>query len=200
VRNDIRSPIASLLCFVLLSLSAQPLFGQSAPAPQSLHIVILGSEGAHGEPMVRVGDDEHRPVAGAFVVFTAAPGSGEFANGAQSLTVTTDQQGRAMATGFRPNNQAGEFVLQVLATFAGLRAETTIRQTTVSATAPAPDGGEPEPAAHRSTSKWILIGALVAGGVLVGGFAAGRGGSSSKSVPTGVTITPGAATVGAAPK
>ena len=217
VRNDILSPIALLLCFAFLSLSARPLLGQAPPAPQQLQIVVLDSAapGTAGTPMVQVQDENHQPVRGALVVFTAPSGPGEFTNGAHTLTVVTNQQGRAMATGFRPNTPTGEFVLEVLATFAGQRAETTIRRTNVSATATPGEEPGKEPGTQKHIGKWIAIVGLVAGAALVGGFAASRGGggsSASSSVPStgpgtpttpapaGVTITPGTGTVGAAPK
>ena len=217
VRNDILSPIALLLCFAFLSMSARPLLGQAPPAPQQLQIVVLdsGTPGTAGTPMVQVQDENHQPVRGALVVFTAPSGSGEFTNGGHSLTVVTNQQGRAMATGFRPNTQTGEFVLEVLATFAGRRAETTIRRTNVSATA-TPGEEEPGkgPGTQKHIGKWIAIVGLVAGAALVGGFAARGGGGSGGSsgspstgpsaptapAPAGVTITPGTGTVVAAPK
>lgn len=207
--NGIRSMIASLLCCTLLSVFVRPALGQSPPVPQALRIVVVADDEAllqrstvH-EPTVEVEDENNMPVAGAIVVFTAPSGSGEFMNGARSLTVATNQQGRAKAAGFRANNQGGEFVLQVLATFQALRAETTIRQETVSASASATDESEAKSAGRGHAGKWILIGGVVAVGALVGALAAGRGSSStgSGSTPTvGVTITPGAGTVGAPPK
>jgi hypothetical protein len=147
---------------------------------------------------VRVEDERNRPVAGAVVVFTASANSGEFMNGARSLMVTTNQQGRAKATGFRPNNQSDEFALQVVATFQGLRAETIVRETNVIAVAPANDEPANQPAAHGHTSRWILIGGAVAVGAVAAALA-GRGSSSGGGGSTsgGVTITPGTGTVAA---
>jgi hypothetical protein len=194
--------IASMLCLTLLSVSARPVLGQSPPLPQKLQIVVLDDgdplvQRPAREPMVEVVDENNRPVAGAIVIFTVAGGSGEFLYGASSLTVATNQQGLARAAGFRPNPQNGEFVLQVLAKLQELRAETTIRQTMVSASAPAAEDLAPQPARHGH-SKWILFGGAVAVGAVAAALA-GRGSSSpaAPAKPTAVTITPGTGTVGA---
>src|SRR5437660_575697 len=52
---------------------------------------------------VRIEDDDHRPVAGAAVVFAlpVSGTSGEFANGAKSLAVVTDKDGLAAAHGLK---------------------------------------------------------------------------------------------------
>ncbi len=197
--NGLRSMIASMLCLTLLSLSARPVLGQSPPLPQKLQIVVLDDgdplvQRPAREPMVEVVDENNRPVAGAIVVFTVAGGSGEFLYGASSLTVATNKQGLARAAGFRPNPQNGEFVLQVLAKLQELRAETTIRQTMVSASAPAEDVA-PQPTGHGH-SKWLLFGGAVAAGAVVAALA-GRGSSSAQAKSAAVTITPGTGTVGA---
>jgi hypothetical protein len=189
------------LCFAVLSVAGRPVLAQSPPVPQTLRIVVAEDEEnlrqppTVREPVVRVEDEKNRPVAGAVVVFTASANSGEFMNGARSLVVTTDQQGRAKAAGFRPNSQNEEFALQVVASFQELRAETVIRETNVTAVALAKDEPAVEPVTHGHTSRWIIIGGVVAAGA-IGAALAGRG-SSGGSTPSGVTITPGTGTVAA---
>lgn len=203
--NVVRSTIASLLCIALLSVSVRPVLGQSPPVPQTLRIVVVEDDEtllrrpAVHEPIVQVEDESNRPVAGALVVFTASGGSGEFMYGARSLTVATNQQGRAKAAGFRPNNQNGEFVLQVVATFQALRAETTIREANVSATASATEEPATKPAGHGHATKWLVIGGVLAAGAVGAALAAGRGssGGTSANKPSAVTITPGTGSVGA---
>ncbi len=59
---------------------------------------------------MQVEDENHKPVAGAAVVFflpSSGPG-GTFANGSQTLTVTTDSTDHAAATGIKPNHQLGQ--------------------------------------------------------------------------------------------
>src|SRR3984885_12163944 len=88
-----------LLCFHFTGL---PAWAQN---PASLQIIIVEGEGAinnvkqrvNREPIVQVEDENHKPVAGAAIIFflpTSGP-SGTFANGSQTLTVTTDATGRA---------------------------------------------------------------------------------------------------------
>src|SRR5580658_3345150 len=87
-----------------------PSQAQESAPPKSLQIVILQGEGALNnvkartarEPIIRVQDENHRPVAGAAILFTApdaGPG-GSFAGGAHTFATTTDFAGRAHATGF----------------------------------------------------------------------------------------------------
>src|SRR5512138_1607706 len=90
--------ILSLLLAFCMWANAQ---NQVAPM---LNLVVVEGEGAINnirqrtarEPVVQVQDENRRPVAGAVVTFTL-PGrgaSGVFANGSQTVTVTTDQQGQ----------------------------------------------------------------------------------------------------------
>src|SRR5215472_17081422 len=89
-------------------------FFPEAVAQQSgfaLNIVVVEGDGAINnihqrtvrEPVVQVEDENHRPVAGAVVVFsTPTRGAGAaFADGHHTLTVITDAEGRAVAHGFR---------------------------------------------------------------------------------------------------
>src|ERR1035437_4688871 len=80
-----------------------PLHAQTLPT--DLNIVVVEGEGAINnvrqrvarEPVVRVEDENHKPIAGAAVVFTLPTegATGEFSNGGKSLTMITDSQGRA---------------------------------------------------------------------------------------------------------
>src|ERR1700683_5308119 len=88
------------------------------PSP-ALVITILDGEGALNdirqrtarEPIVQVEDENHKPIAGAAVLFTL-PGSGPsgfFAGGAQTFSTITDSAGRAAAHGLRPNTISGSY-------------------------------------------------------------------------------------------
>ncbi len=125
---------------------AKPFSSESQLQPAGrLNLFIVEGEGAINnirqrtarEPVVEVQDENHRPVAGAAVLFALPHGGagGTFANGATTLNVTTDAQGRAVARGLRPNNIAGQFAITVTASYAGAMAVATIRQTN-SLTAP----------------------------------------------------------------
>src|SRR5579862_9922243 len=110
---------SGLTTFLLLfNLTPQPMRAQAPPAPQAqLNIVIVEGEGAinnirqrvNREPIVQVEDENHKPIAGAVVVFLLPDtgASGTFPNGAHMLMTVTDTQGRATARGIRPNGQSG---------------------------------------------------------------------------------------------
>jgi len=204
---SMRGRVQCVVAWVLLvGLFIPSAFGQSAPA--ALQITIVGRNGGRNdingsaayEPIVQVEDENHEPVAGALVSFSTPFGGpgGFFPNGVHTFAALTDQNGRAMASGLYPNSHVGIWELKVSAAFKGVRAETVIMETNVSGA----EGDETvnsstRTAQHRSSMKWILIGAGVAGGVVAGVLAAKGGGSGA---PTGLTITPGTGTVGAPPK
>src|SRR5271167_3255494 len=116
---------ASAVCLLVVNLCRLPA---QEPRPR-LNIVIVEGEGAinnvkqrvNREPIVQVEDENHKPIAGAAVVFflpNQGPG-GTFANGARSLTVTTDAQGRASMASVNHNSLAGQMQIRVTASFAG---------------------------------------------------------------------------------
>jgi hypothetical protein len=181
------SGIALLLCVLL----AAPAFPQDAP----LNIVIIEGDGAINnikqrtarEPIVRVEDENHKPVAGASVLFELPQNGagGTFAQGAHSATFVTDQSGRVAAQGFRPNKIQGKFQIKVTATSNGRTGKSTISQTNA-AIAGAAVGG-------ILSLKLILILSAVGAAAVAGGvYAATHSGGKS---PT--TITPGTPGVGA---
>lgn len=191
---------ASVVCLFALGLSSGPVWGQDA-APK-LEIVIVEGEGAinnvkqrvNREPIVEVQDENHKPIAGAAVVFflpNSGPG-GTFSDGTRSLTVTTDSQGRAVARGIRFNNQSGQMQMRVTASSNGQTATATISMTNVAAGAAAAGG-------LSATAKILIIVGLAAGAA-AGAIVATRGSSSpSSGSPSGLptAITPGTPTVGA---
>lgn len=187
-----------LIALLLLNFSGLPVWGQT---PTSLQIVIVEGEGAinnvkqrvNREPIVQVEDENHKPIAGAAVIFflpNQGPG-GSFSNGTNSLTTTTNAQGRAVARGIRFNNQAGSMEIRVAASFAGQTASAIITQTNVLGTAAS--GGST--GGMSLTAKLLIIGAIVGGGVAAGVIVANRGGSTT-AIPM-TTITSGTVTVGA---
>jgi hypothetical protein len=188
-----------LVIVLVLLLSGQPALEAQAPPPLKLQITILEGEGALNnikqqtarEPIVQVQDENHRPVAGALIIFTL-PGSGPsgtFAGGSTVFDGVTDANGQVTATGLTPNKIAGRFQIQVDAKYHGLTAHATIDQTnsTGSASATPP----PPAAVHTFPVKAALIVGAVAAGVAVAVLASQSGGSKP------ATITTGATTVGA---
>jgi hypothetical protein len=187
-----------LIFLLALNFTGLPAWGQN---PGSLQILIVEGEGAinnvkqrvNREPIVQVEDENHKPVAGAAIIFflpNDGPG-GVFANGSTTLTTTTNAQGQAVARGIRFNNQAGSMQIRVAASFAGLTASAIITQTNAlgASASGASSGG------MSLTTKLLIIGAVVGGGIAAGVIVANRGGTST-TTPTTVTITPGTVTVG----
>jgi len=169
--------------------------GQAPQTPASklaLNIVVVEGEGAINnirqrtvrEPIVEVQDENHRPVAGALVLFAlprSGPG-GSFANGATTLSVTTDQQGRAAARGFEPNRQTGQYQITVTASYAGVTATAAITQVNTIAAATAASAAGTAAAHTMSLASKVAIIAGVSATATVGGLAASgailTGGSS----------------------
>src|SRR5580692_3919977 len=153
-----------LSCLLLSNLlSANP--AETPRAAPMLNIVIVEGEGTlnnvkqrvNREPIVQVEDENHKPVAGAAVVFflpTSGP-SGTFANGSQTLTVTTDATGRAAATGIHPNHTLGKMQIRVTASANGLSASAVITQTNIA--------GANVGRGLSTPAKLAILGAIVVG-------------------------------------
>ena len=173
-------------------------------AQEMLNLIVVEGEGAINnirqrtarETIVQVEDENRKPVAGAVVVFTLPNqgAGGTFANGAQTLTVTTEAQGRAVAQGLRVNRLAGQWQMRVNASLGNRTGSVTVTQT--NAVAGAAAGGAAGAAAGIS-AKTIAISAAVAGaagGAVAATRGGGGGGNSSLGAPT--TISAGTGTVG----
>jgi hypothetical protein len=184
--------LLSIFLAVSLVLPVPSRMAAQAPAPR-LNLVILEGEGAINnmklrtarEPIVQVEDENHKPVAGAAVVF-ALPSNGAggaFGTAGQTFTTVTDASGRAVGRGLRPNNVAGRYQIRVTASKDGQTATTNISMTNALPAAAA--GG-------IATGKLIAIlaaaGAAVAGGVVA---ATRGGGNGNATTPSPTTITPG---------
>jgi hypothetical protein len=186
-------------------ISLPPAHAQT-PLPTELNIVVVEGEGAINnvrqrvarEPVVRVEDENHKPIAGVAVVFTLPTegATGEFSNGAKSLTMMTDSQGKAAAQGLRLNQIAGKIPIHINASYRGLTARTSITQFSVL-----------PPGAKASSSSGGGHGGLIAVLVVLGAAAAGGGAyfatrsnsNSSGGTPpptiTPIGITPGTGTI-----
>jgi hypothetical protein len=146
------------------------------------------------DPVVRIEDDDHRPVSGAAVVFTLplSGASGEFANGSKTLTVVTDKDGLAVAQGLRTNEVPGKLQIYVTASYQALRARGWINQTVQ-----APPGTKvPEIRTTKSGSgawKWVLLGIAAGGGA---GAAVYFNGHKSTPASTPISISAGSVVFG----
>ena len=122
-------------------------------------------------------DRNNKPVAGVVLVFllpNSGPG-GSFAGGAQSLSLTTNAAGQAVAT-YTPNQVGGMFNMTVNAQVNGVQvATTTLSQTNLAAVAAA--GG----LSGTAIAIIAAVGVAAAVGIAVG--LAGGGNSAAPSSP-----------------
>lgn len=177
---------------------------QAQTLPTQLNIVIIQGEEAINnvrqrvtrEPIVRIEDQNHNPVAGVAVVFTLPTegATGEFGNGSKNLTIMTDKQGQAAAHGLKLNGLPGKVPIQVNASYRGISARTTITETSV-----LPPGAKAIAGGGHSGLIVVIaiLGAAAAGG---GAYFATHNGKSTTTVtpPPAVTpigITPGTGTI-----
>jgi hypothetical protein len=193
----------AVILAALLALPASPALAQEG-AVSLLNIVVIEGEGAINnirqrtarEPIVQVEDENHKPVAGAAVTFTlpSRGASGVFSNGARTVTTLTDEQGRAVARGLRPNGVKGKVEIHVNASKDAKRGSKVITQTNVlgAATAAAVGAGISLKLLLTITA---IAGAAVAGGV-VAATRSGGGDSTSGGGSASTTISPGTGTVG----
>jgi len=178
-----------------------PAFAQ---APM-LNLVVVEGEGQINnirqrtarEPVVQVEDENHKPVAGAIVAFTTPSrgASGVFANGSHTLTVTTDDTGRAVARGLQPNSARGQYQVHVNASYRGRTTSKDINMTNAVVTAA---GAVAAGAAHgKLIAILVVVGAAAAGGTA---YAVTKGGgTTAANIPAGssqTTISAGAGAVG----
>ncbi len=175
------------LCF-LISFDSFSVNAQSLPA--RISIVVLEGEGvvssarqrlAH-DPLIRVEDDDHRPIAGATVVFALplSGASGQFRDGAKTLTMITDKAGEAAAHGIQTNDMPGTLQIYVTASYRSLRARALINQTIEGV---APISKNPDFRSVKSSGggkwKWVLLAVGAGAGAGAGVYFGRHGGSPS---------------------
>jgi hypothetical protein len=169
-------------------------FAGDSQAPM-LNIVIVEGEGAINnvkqrtsrETIVEVQDENHKPVAGAAVVFLL-PGDGPggaFVGGAKSATLTTDAAGRATMPRLQPN-QPGSFQIRVNASSQGRTATATIGQSNVAGAAAAGAGGAAAGISGKTIAIIVAVAAAGAAGAAVG---LTRGKNNNNTPPTVITPT-----------
>jgi hypothetical protein len=185
--------LTAVLCIASLHLGTVSGFAQAPAAPGKLFIQVLEGEGALNdirgrtarEPIVQIEDENHKPIAGALVIFTS-PSSGAsatFSNGLTTFQTTTLEDGRAVATGFKPNGISGSYQIQVHATSGNLSSVSVINQTNVK-----PSSTNSAHATRAFPAKAIAIIAVVAAGAAVAGILATRNGQHSDTLSA---TTPG---------
>jgi hypothetical protein len=198
MRTGLKNPREFLSLYLALALifpSAIP-GAQAQTLPTQLNLVVVEGEGAINsirqrvtrDPVVRVEDENNKPIAGAVVVFTVPTdgASGEFGNGSKNVTVTTDNQGVAKAQGLKTNQIGGKLPIHVTASYRGLQSRTTITQFV-----------EVPPGTRVSTGgghgKLIAILAVIGAGAVGGAVYATQ---SNKSSSNSTVIPSGPAAIG----
>jgi len=140
------------------------------------------------------------PVEDAVVTFflpSEGP-SGIFPNGTRNVSVTTDNLGHAMATGFTPNSVTGDLEIKVTVALHGSVAHAIVHQTNSSSAQAGPagapaSGATPSGAATKKKSNTMLLVLVgVGAAAAVGAALALKGGSpSSSSTPAAAVTTVG---------
>ena len=195
--------VLSFLVAGCLTMACIPVVSAQAPV-HALNLVIVEGNGAINnirqrtarEPIVQVEDENHKPVAGAAVLFLLPEhgAGGTFADGSHSLTVTTNAQGRASARGIHLNNVQGQFQITVTATYNGMTATATISQSIAAGAAAGAGGAAAAGLSAKAIAIIVIAAAAAAGGAAYA--ATHTGGTSNAATATGTTITPGTGTVG----
>ena len=174
---------------------------QANGQPNKLFITLIDGEGALNdirtrtarEPIVEVDDENHRPVAGALVLFALDNGGNgsPFASfaGAQSLSVTTDAAGRAVGQGFAITRRKGQYKINVHASKGPAVADTVITMENVLTAGSGSSGSIPAAIVSHQKLEWILGGVAVAGAAIAIAIVETRGSSP-------ITATTGTGTVG----
>jgi hypothetical protein len=177
--------ITSIVCIALVVFASQSGYSETQAGGEalSLRIDTLSGEGAVNylksrtsrEVIVQVTDENHKPVAGAVVVFALPEqgASGAFVDGSTMLTTTTDADGKAVASGLRANSVKGNYNIQVRASFNSRSGSTSISQTNAEVAVAAATG------AAISAKVIAIIAAAAAAGVAGGVVAATRSGTKS---------------------
>ena len=182
-----------LLLALLWSLGLDTARAENVPA--HISIVVVEGEGASNtvrqrvaiDPVVLVEDDDHRPVAGAAVVFAlpVSGASGEFYNGAHNLTVLTDDNGRAAARGLKTNDIPGKLQIYVTASYRGLRARSLINQVVEDVAGAKTRVPEYHAAKSGGKWKWFVLAIAAGGGAGAGYYFATRSSGNPISITTG---------------
>lgn len=180
----------------------EPPAALSPNVPGRINIIVVEGEGVTGavrqralhDPVVMIEDDDHRPIAGAVVVFglPVSGTSGEFSNGTKNLMLMTDQSGRAIAHGLRANEVPGKLQINVMASYHALRARTMINQRIEGHPGGKGSGQELQNSKSDGKWKWVVLGVAAAGGAVAGvHFGTRTAGSSPVSISTSTVVVGG---------
>ena len=180
-----------LSCLLWIQVVLPPAWAQNPPA--KLQIVVVEGEGVANnvgqrsakDPVIRVQDENDKPVSGAAVVFTLPTegASGVFGNDEKTLIATTDARGEASATGLRVNQVAGRLQIHVNASYRGQTARTNITQFNMAVPGKRSGGGGGKTAAI----VLAIVGAAAGGGIA---FALSNNKTPAPAGPAAPPVTP----------
>lgn len=190
------------LSYFLCVQAVLPPHAYAQNPPAKLNIVVIAGEGAINnvgqrssrDPVVRIEDENGKPVVGASVVFTLPTegASGEFTNSDKTAIVVTDNRGEAAVAGLKLNQVPGRLQIHVNASFRGQTARTNITQFNMEVPGKRANG----------SAKTIVAILAIAGAAAAGGVVASTRGSKGAAAPTPapvpvpITISPTPGTVG----
>lgn len=209
-QGQILSPLARAFSRRLVAVTLACVLPATVLAQETtaLKLTVVSGTGAVNDlrtnttvpTVVELRDDRDQPVLRGAVTFLlpeSGPG-GRFADGSRSLFVLTDRRGRAILTGFIPNQVEGPFQISVEASSSGNSVRAMIRQYNKSF--PAQSAGtqaDPPAQARRGsgTGGRILLTVLLGAAVAVGSILALKSGGNGKTPPT-TTVSIGGVSVG----
>ena len=200
LQQPYRQALSLAAVFLLVHMTVAEALEPQPSAAGGLTITIIDGDNAimnvrqrvNREAIVQVEDENHRPVAGALLLFTA-PGNGPsatFINGANNISLVTDQQGRVALRGITPNKANGKFEIRIKASKNGQTATSVLSMTNLLG-AGASGGG-------LSTKAIVSIVAIAAAAIGIG-IAVGTNGGGSTPPAAGsgpIILQPGTPGVG----
>ncbi len=196
--------------FALSLLLAFQLNGPAAWAqavPAQINIVAVRGDGAvvsvgqrpDPQPLIRIEDENRRPLADVVVVFTLPieGTTGEFRGSGKIFTATTTAQGEAEIHGLAVNRIPGRLLLHVNASYRGLTTRTTMTIFVVSSSGSKTAGG------HGKVIAIIAaIGAAAGAGAALG-LRKQNNAAVTPTTPTpppaAISLSPGTGSIGAPP-
>ncbi|HEY5329348.1 MAG TPA: hypothetical protein VIJ79_05655 [Acidobacteriaceae bacterium] len=201
--------VAGLAMLACSPVQAQMVKTGANGRPQKLFIAILDGENALNdirerdarEPVVRVTDENHKPVAGVALLLLirdgATGGSASF-SGASSFATMTRPDGVAKTTGLEVGHTAGSFTIPVTATLGAIVGTGVIHQGNIisalhlpsdtSSGGPSTAGAQHEILPMGKAAKYVAGLVAVAGGLIAAAIVTQGGKSTS--------LTLGSSTVG----
>jgi hypothetical protein len=169
-----------VLCCALILRATAPL--QAQQDVSSIEVLVqsgmdkVNDDVSSWEIAVQVQDDKGRRLKGAIVAFQIPPGAGNFMGGASLLTLVTDDNGRAVAHGFRRGSLSGPFQIIVTASYGRYSASVGVTQV------------NPKLSFMATPKKWYVIGSGTAAAI---GLWLGLWLSQRSNNSTSISLGPG---------